>query len=58
MVRTKTSKIFYKSNIKRTLMSLYCDINTLEGVEQEKSKRNTRLRLVFLIVLTSLFIKY
>ena len=34
-------------------MSLYYDINTLEDVEHSKSKRNTRLRLVFLSLLFS-----
>jgi hypothetical protein len=34
-------KIFYKSNIKRPLVSIYCDINTLEVVEHSRSHRNT-----------------
>jgi hypothetical protein len=31
-------KIFYKSNIKRQLVSIYCDINTLEVVENSISQ--------------------
>jgi hypothetical protein len=33
-------KIFYKSNIKRSLVSVYCDINALEVVEYSRSQRN------------------
>jgi hypothetical protein len=38
-----TSKLFYKSNIKQLLVSIYCDINTLEVVEHLRSQRNTWL---------------
>ena len=53
IAHTKVWKIFDKSNIKRSLMSVYCDIKTLEGVEHSKSKRNTQLRLTFLSLLFS-----
>ena len=53
IAHTKAWKIFDKSNIKRWLMSVYCDIKTLEGVEHSKSKRNTQLRLMFLSLLYS-----
>jgi hypothetical protein len=38
-------KIFHKSNIKRSLVSIYCDINTLEVVQHSRTQRNTWLRL-------------
>jgi hypothetical protein len=46
-------KIFYKSNIKRSLVSIYCDINTLEVVEHLRSQRNTCLCIVFLLNFSS-----
>jgi hypothetical protein len=36
-------KIFYKSNIEWSLVSIYCVINTLEVVEHLRSQRNTWL---------------
>ena len=53
IAHTKAWEIYYKSNIKRSFMSVYCDIKTLEGVEHSKSKRNTQLRLMFLSMLFS-----
>ena len=44
----KSSKIFYKKNIKCPLVSIYCDINTLGAVEHSKSQRNTWLCLVLI----------
>jgi hypothetical protein len=40
-------KIFYKSNIKWSLVSVHWDINILEVVEHSRSQRNTQLHLVF-----------
>jgi hypothetical protein len=39
-------KIFYKSNTKRLLVCIYCDINTLIVVEQPRSHRNTLLHIM------------
>jgi hypothetical protein len=40
-------KIFYQSNIKRSIVSIYCDINTLEVVEHSVVPRvPLKLRLV------------
>ena len=46
--RTKSSKLFYKRNIKGPLVPIYCDINTLAAVEHSRSQRNSWLCLVFL----------
>lgn len=36
------SKIFYKTNIKGLIVSLYCDVNTLEAVEHSSNMQEKR----------------